>query len=85
MFRTSDLRTSAETRFFPCWVTGHSIACVLAILASLAVLVQFKQSLIEMRVGRSPFKRMLETTPVSAFSCASTPTLGGMVRRRSSD
>ncbi len=69
-----------ESRFLGCWITGHTVACVLAIIASLVVLSRFKQNILEMRVGKSPFARMLKTTPQSAFSCASTPAVGGMVR-----
>lgn len=70
----------AESRFFPCWVTGHTLACVLAIAVGLNVLVRFRKNLVEMRIGKSPFSKMLETTPITAFSNASTPALGGMVR-----
>ena len=56
------------------------MACILAIAASVRVLVKFKENLLEMRVGRNPYSRMLETVPISSFSCTSTPALCGMVR-----
>ncbi len=72
-------RASAETRFFPCWITGHTLACILAIFASFLVLHRFKQRLLQMRVGDNPYQHMLQTTPISKFSFSSAPALGGMV------
>jgi hypothetical protein len=74
------LSLCAETRFFPCFVTGHTIACILAILVSILVIYRFKQKLLQMRAGDNPYKQMLKTTPLSKFTYSSTPALGGMVR-----
>ena len=63
----------------PCWLTGHSVACVLAIAASIAVLYRFQQRLLQMRKGKDPYKDMLDDTPITSFSDSSTPALGGMV------
>ncbi len=80
MVRVCVLCTLTETRFVGCWVFGHTVACILAILVSITVLARYKKNILEMRRGKSPFTRMLSTTPQSKFSNASTPAVGGMVR-----
>lgn len=71
---------TAEYRFLPCWLAGHSLACALAISASVTVLLRFRECLLRMRRGDNPYSQMLKAVPLSSFSDSATPTLGGMVR-----
>ena len=77
---SNNARASAENRFLPCWITGHTVSFLLSICASLTVLYKFKKRIIQMRQGKNPYSAMLEKTPLTNFSYSSTPALGGMVR-----
>jgi hypothetical protein len=68
-----------DTRIFPCYVTGHVVGFVSAMVITLNVLHQFNCRLIEMREGKRPYKHVFAITQQSTFSSTSTPTLGGMV------
>ncbi len=69
----------ARRSVLPCFIFGHVVAFVSAMIMTLNVLYRFQQRLVEMRAGKQPYKYVFQKTSPTFFSSTSTPTLGGMV------